>query len=279
MISPNHHSPDTKFDQLLADQDPIEGSIVLSDFDYTLCHKYVFDSHTNDHLPYIDPDIIEAARGTHLVIATGRRANSQSLRTIWEDGLIPKDRPVIAENGGAFVYYSDDRLRFLDLIPPYAVNHIVTVKEELEAQAEEIQDREQELIVKLGRTMLIARLQGKDGETNPESQHRLKEAIAPLIADTELDVVDNRVSLGVQHQAVNKGSAFMRYIHMQNVDPSRTMIIGMGDGENDKDIFRVADISIGLSPIVGSLVDIELVEGSESARAVLQKVSNVTIGL
>lgn len=275
MISPNHPNPEAALDHLLLSQEGARHAVVLSDFDYTLCHKYVFDSDTNDHQPFIEPDVIDAARGLHLVIATGRRANSQSLKTIWREGLIPEDRPIIAENGGVLVYYREDRLKFLDLIHPYIVNHIVGVKDALTEQAGDIEQPGEELVVKLGRTMLIARLQDKHGETTEEAQHRLASSIQPLLTSPDLRIVDNRVSLGIQHHSVNKAAAFARYLRIKSVPQEGTVVIGMGDGENDREIFRVADVSVGLSPIVGSIVDLELVEGPESARQVLQKVKNM----
>lgn len=270
-----HTTPPSPAQQLerLIDRQRNESAVVLSDFDHTLCYKYSFDPDTNDHLPYIEPDVVEAAEDTHLVIATGRRANSGSLRTIWQEGLLPKNRPIIAENGGVMVYYNHGRTKFLDFVPPYMVRHIVGVKEALEAQASEI-EQDEELVVKLGRTMLIARLQDESGETNPEAQVRLAEAIKPLLPSTDLRIVDNRVSLAIQHHSVNKGAAFRHYLRMRGIDQHTTTIIGMGDGKNDQEIFTAADIRVGFSPVVRSMVQVEHTGEAASAMQTLRAVGD-----
>jgi len=268
-IPRTHTSPE--LDQLLAPLEVPAGSVVLADFDHTLCHAYVFDARSNDHIPQIDAGTIEAADQKHVIVATGRRAESAALLHVWDDGLVPINRPIISENGGVMVQRTEAGVEYTDLVPEFVPHYLQDVKKVLETDVVS-PDARKELVVKVGRTMLITRLQDAQGKTTPVDQEWLAEQVANALPDQELKVVDNRVSIGVQCQGISKVSAFHHYLRMAGISRDEIFVVGMGDGENDSEIFDEADLRIGFSPVVEHLVDISVPGTPEAINAVLRKI-------
>lgn len=251
---------------------PIVG---LSDFDHTLSHEYLFDETTNDHYPHIDPAVLDAAADLDLVVATGRRANSESLLTIWRSGLIHSSVPIIAENGGTLVSYDGTTTSIEDLTLGNIKAQLALVKKEVETD-EAFSVAGHKLVAKLGRTILIVRLQDENGATNPDLQELLLTRIHDRItADTDLAPVNNRVSVAVQPHGTNKATAFRSYLEAKGMKRKDVYVVGMGDGLNDQPIFDEANLSIGFGDEVQAHVDVALPDGLDSTLIALQALQAV----
>lgn len=249
--------------------------MILSDFDYTLCYEYAFDPHSNNHLPQIEPQVAEAAQSHHLVIATGRRAEHPFIPCMWKSGLIEPNRPVITENGGCLVYALDcGGVQFVDLVDN---EHLPLLEKTRQLVAEQVTDipSDHRLAFKMGRTMLLARIQDKAGNCPPEQQALLAEQIQQ-IAPAELSVSDTRASVTVQHADTSKGKAFEYYLALCGLRRSDVFVVGMGDAPNDKSIFDISDVRIGFSEAVRHMVDMSIPDGARAAALVLRSLVKST---
>ncbi|MDQ3098126.1 MAG: HAD family hydrolase [bacterium] len=250
--------------------------IILTDLDYTLFSSYGFNPATNDHLPKIDPELIAAVRPHHLIAATGRRADNPTIPLLWESGLIPTDVPVIAENGGILVSQRHGTLEYLDLVHHHELGLLEEIQHELTDKLIGIPSG-LKLVFKRGRTMLITRLQDDEGLTMPHCQEWLEENINSLISVPSMRVVNSRVSVTIQHKDINKRTAFQYYLSLQDIARDSIFVIGMGDGENDKEIFEEADLSLGFSDVVKSMVDIYVPHGAVVTPDILNRINKKTI--
>jgi hydroxymethylpyrimidine pyrophosphatase-like HAD family hydrolase len=243
--------------------------VILSDFDYTLCDEYVFDPQTNNHLAVIEPGVVEAAKPHHMVVATSRRATNPTVSLLWQSGLVQPNRPAIIENGGAIISQNAGSLACLDLVDPGQLEQLHAMPE-LAAEAMPDIPSGQELIFKMGRTMLVARLQDEAGISLPHHQRWLAEQLRDIVpSSSPLQVVDTRASVTIQHRDVNKGTAFLKYLELEDIPRDSIYVIGLGDGENDAEIFDEADLSLGFSDAVSSIVDIDIPHGPRAIPHVL----------
>ena len=245
--------------------------VVLSDFDYTLCHDYVDDG-DNNLVPIISDSVVNAGAATDMYIATGRRAKSVAIDTMWDSGIYPIDRPIITENGGVLVYRRPSGNKYLELIQPYQVRKLPGIKSLIEAALEEYIDPTESLVIKRGMTMITARIKtALDSHSDPESHQLFVDKVRDLMSSQhEFGVVDNRTSLTVQHRTVNKANGFRKLLAMRGIKRSGLFVVGLGDGLNDAQIFQEADISFGFDPVVGKLVDKVLPQTPNAAESVLR---------
>jgi hypothetical protein len=276
---PVEHQPDDPgLSQLGADMDLVEGRtpVVLSDLDLTLVDEYGFDPATNNHLPQITPELVDAAQDQHLIINTTRRANHPSILVLWRSGLVSIDRPIIAEGGGTLVFHDEgeeDGVRYVDLVPP-------DVRDSIHASRDVIADNlgelphGQELVFKIGRTTLLTRLQTPEGTINPIYQQWLAAEIRRLIANPLIEVVDNRNSVSIRPAGVNKGSGFRTYLDMTGMNRDDLFVFGLGDSDGDEELFKEADYRIGFSEDVLPIVDIHVPEGPSAAPSVLRMIKD-----
>lgn len=232
--------------------------IILSDFDYTLCHDYTYNKDSNNHTPMINDGVISQTDGIELVIATSRRAVNPAIDAIWASGIISTSQPIIAENGGTILSNSSTGERVAaDQVHPDQISQIDEVVDTLLRQEMELPDGH-EFIAKRGRTMAILRIQNMMGRVSAEGQIALTDSIKQLIEGSNLCVVNNRISLSLQHESTDKADAFRTYIKSTDRLREDLFVIGMGDGLNDAEIFAEADLSIGFGEVVKHLVDVSL---------------------
>jgi len=248
--------------------------IVLSDFDYTLCDQYAFNPQTNNHLADIDPEVVAAAERQCLIVATSRRATNPTVPLMWESGLVPPHLPVIVENGGSILFRgSHGEIECIDLIRSEDMQELAEMRQ---LAVELIHDipAGQRLIFKMGRTMLLARLQDEHGSSLPHHQQWLAERLRAIMSSSPLQVVDTRVSVTVQHADVNKGTAFRKYLELTGVLRDSIYVIGMGDGENDIELFNEADLRLGFSEAVASFVDIDIPHGPRAVPHIFKVIES-----
>lgn len=244
--------------------------MVLSDFDHTLCDEYILDPSTSDHHAQIDPVIIEAARSHRLIVATGRRAKNPTVPLLWRSGLVAPEMPAIVENGGSLVFHHNGNLIGVDLIQPQELAQLQAIPELIPRVLPPL-PKGQQLVVKTGRTMVVVSLRDGQGVALPHHQAWLTGHLQEVLP-APLRVIDTRVSAIVQHRAVNKGEAFRRYLALVGIPRGSVYVVGMGDGENDEAIFAEADLRLGFSEAVTSMVDISIPEGPRAVQHVLKLV-------
>lgn len=242
--------------------------MVLSDFDYTLCNNFQFNSLTNDHQPSVGEELIAIAKTHDLTIATGRRADNPAISWLWESGLISDSQTVIAENGGVFVTHSRAGLETEILIQNDDQESLQDTKTLITENLTRLPTG-QKLIFKQGKTFLVVRLQDEKGVIHPDNQSWLAQAIRQLSLEKQLQVVNTRVSVTIQNKNVNKGTAFSKLLARRNVQRSDVFVVGMGDGHNDAEIFAQSDLRLGFSEEVKHLVDIVIPDGASAATQVL----------
>lgn len=235
--------------------------IILSDLDYTLFSEYNFNPKTNDHIPRIKSNLVAAAQNQHLITATGRRADNPTIPLLWESGLIPVETPAIVENGGILAINKKGKIEFIELVDTSELTILEEIRSIITERLKEIPGN-LKLVFKRGRTMLVARLQDQKGFTMPHYQEWLEDSINAVISTPNLRVVNSRVSVTIQHKNINKRTAFQHYLNIRNISRDNVFVIGMGDGENDKEIFDEADLRIGFSDAVKSMVDINVPHGA-----------------
>jgi hydroxymethylpyrimidine pyrophosphatase-like HAD family hydrolase len=247
--------------------------IVLSDFDYTLCDEYSYDKQTQNHLPVVGEDIISAANSVHLVVATGRRANHPHLPKMWKSGLIPSGVPIIAENGGTLVFEGVKERGFLDLV---AAEDVQLLKKNASMALESLDSLPsgQRLVVKQGRTFVIARLEDEAGVVSDRHQMWLENQLKTRFAEDGVQIINSRLSIAMQLRGVNKGDGFLTYLDLLGIKRSHVCVVGMGDADNDTEIFDVSDVRIGFSNIVEDKVDIVTPNGVPDAAPILRLISS-----
>lgn len=250
-------------------------TVVLSDFDYTLCDQYVFDPSTNNHRPVIRDELVAAAQDQHLVIATARRASNPAIPHMWESGLVDHEQPVIAENGGTILFREGDgQIACMDLVEPEEVQ-LLKKKAMLALEGVADDPRGRNLVVKEGRTMVLARLQDAQGGTSVADQQWLTGYLRRSLDDGSIKVVDTKTSVTIQSADVSKATGFDTYLDLYGITREEVQVIGMGDGDNDHEIFDVADVSIGFSDAVRDLVDVHVAEGAQAATHVLRTIKEM----
>ena len=229
----------------------------LSDFDYTLCRNYGFDVATNNRIPILEQELIDAANYHTLAIATARRANNPMTPLFWNSGLLAPDAPLIAENGGVLVTQHNGQLHYDDIIDADVSDGLKLAAEQLEHAKLDLPTNRQ-LIVKLGRTMLVARTQTANMHVSKSEQQDLAKQLILALDVPNFVVVDNGGSVTVQHKNINKATGFQFYLKNQGIDQHAVYVVGLGDAPNDQQIFEQAHTSIGFSKIVKALVDFNI---------------------
>lgn len=243
--------------------------IVLSDFDYTLCDAYGRIEASHNHMPIMRPEVVVAARGLHLVVATGRRANHPHLSMLWQSGLLADNAQVIAENGGTLVSWGEHGVEFADVVTGAGADRVKQRGRIALAGLPELPEG-QRLIVKEGRTCLVTRLEDERGVVSDNHQTWLEMQLADRVEDENIRIVNARASVVVQHAAIDKGRAFGMYLDRHDLRRADHCIIGMGDAPNDEPLFRVADIRIGFSEAVRQSVDVVAPDGVANTAAILE---------
>jgi hydroxymethylpyrimidine pyrophosphatase-like HAD family hydrolase len=247
--------------------------MVLSDFDYTLCDEYVFDSQTDNHLAVIEPEVVEAAQLQHLVVATSRRATNPTIPLLWESGLVSPATPVITENGGTIAYREGGGVSFIDLVEPERLRQLGELQQ-FAGAALQGRTGDLQMVFKTGRTSLIARLQDANGQTMPAHQQWLADQLRLMPPSSGLQVLNARASVTVQPIGVSKAGAFRTYLNLLDIPRDSVYVIGMGDAGNDATIFAEADLSLGFSDAVAHMVDIAMPAGTGTAVEVFRTMQN-----
>lgn len=240
-------------------------SVILSDFDGTLCDQYSTDTEAKTRMPELDPELTKLIRRNDipLVIATARRWDNPALQVLRKKFVSSPWLPLIAENGGvtlegplgAPTINVDDK----DVI--WRLHH----------WADDAKNRfplptGKEIQVKHGETISVVRLRNTDGSFTVDDQDKLLDMLQGTRLPEDVQIVHGVDSLTIQPSAVDKAAAFRAFIKKIGVSRDDMCVLGIGDGPNDAAIFRESDLSIGVHPRVKDMVDIGLLRGVESTK-------------
>lgn len=243
-------------------------SVVLSDFDGTLCDQYSNDDKANTRMPELDPELKKLIDLTDipLVIATARRWDNPALQLLRKKFVGSPWLPLIAENGG------------VTLEGPLGAPTINVSDEhtiwQLHNWANDAKDRfplpaGKEIQVKHGETISVVRLRNIDGTFTVEDQDTLLDMLESIRKPEDVQVVHGVDSLTIQPNTVDKAAAFRAFLKKIGVSRDDMCVLAIGDGPNDAAIFRESDLSVGVDPRVKNMVDIRLSRGVESTKLVL----------
>lgn len=249
--------------------------IILTDLDGTICDEYSFNPETNDHGLILDPDIVRDGSRASLVVATQRRANHMGLPVLWESGLIKPRVPIIAENGGVLnVRNPDQTTSHVDLAPRGTLQRLERWAQNNLPNLSDIPSG-QKLVVKRGRTMLIARFQNEQGESDERDQVLLHMQLADMKTPHWMRIVNSGNSLCLQHERVNKNRAFLKLLGRLGLSRLEIFVIAIGNAENDLSILEGADLSVGVSEDIFPIVDVKMSRGVKSTGVLLSLDSNI----
>lgn len=253
-------------------------NIVLSDLDGTLCDTYEsINPETGDRHHRLDPEILAQSAEVPIIVATQRRAKHACLPELWQKGLVHPGLPIIAENGGVIVLRKpDDSVGFDRIVPAGTFQKARDWLDTAQHEALEL-PRGMELITKPGDTMVIARVQDELRESRPEDQQMLLEQLQSVALPSDLVIVSSGDSLCIQHESVDKGRGLHAALGWLGLDRPDIFVVGLGNGLNDAAIFSEADLSIGVSPEVGHMVDIAMNRGPKSSTTVLREMRDTRL--
>ena len=257
--------------ELLHDQlasDPRD-AIVVSDFDHTLCHEYVFDPETNNKTPIVDPELARAFGRLPCMVVTGRRANNPHVGIIWSEGLLPPDIPLIAENGGV-ILESNGEIRSAVA----STDEVDFIDEQIKALARDSLQLPAgfSLITKPGETLVVVRAQLADGSSRRDVHDFITPAIQTAVGE-EWIVVDCGTTLNVQKRSVSKRTA----VEQSGLQRSNYQVVSLGDSPNDIDLLDEADVAIAVGNKIAEHADFVVASNPASVTTVLQTIGRAVI--
>lgn len=85
---------------------PQEGTVLLSDFDETLCSRYQYDPFTRNHQPQLDRNLLLETQRiiSPLFIATSRSSSEDVVKNVLPSLLGGRNLPIICENGSILFF-------------------------------------------------------------------------------------------------------------------------------------------------------------------------------
>lgn len=244
-------------------------SVVLSDFDGTLCDTYTYDKKTNNHMPSLRSDVVAAAAAHTLIVATARRAMHPAIPAMWESGLVNPAVPIISENGGVLhLLDENNQHQKIQIAPKNSKEKIVEWINVAKVQ-ERLGYAGLTLALKYGDTMVIMRYQDEDGESVRDDQGVLLSQLEELDPPSWLSLVPSGESVCLQDKSVNKAEGFRAALEYLNIKRSEVHVIGIGDAPNDRAIFEESDESVGVNSAVHPYVNVQRTGGVDATLDVL----------
>lgn len=243
--------------------------VVLSDFDETLCNTYEYDQVNKLHTPQLEVELLEQVKKmkSRLIIATSRSPKEAIVQQ--QVAKLAKDNtPIVCENGAVLYFPREERVEVLatdrDLL---AVNRIKSLVAQTNWAGE---FPEHEVLISTDRfASFEIRVQDPSGRGDPRYYAFLRERLLTL-GEGEIESVSSQSSLSVHPKGFTKATGFSRALDSLGIRRESCIVIGMGDGANDVDIFNTADLSIAVASRVGQFATITCNEGEKAALSVLR---------
>lgn len=257
---------------------------ILSDLDDTLCGEHVFIPTVEEHIPVFSKEFRHEVLQHTLIVATGRLTKEKTIPLLWQTGIVHPCIPIITENGGAVIFPTTKEVRVLTKEFEGTTLLLERLIVELEKHLLPMLPTDQQLVTKLGSSIAVLRLQNNQGVGQPQFQAWLCQKIkdAPFVLNSsqllDFSIRNTRSSVTIQHKDTSKGKAFEVTLKEMGISRSDIFVIGMGDAENDKEIFESADLSIGMSEQVRSMSEFCIPNGSNTIVQTLKLIRTAKQG-
>lgn len=134
---------------------------------------------------------------------------------------------------------------------------------------------DKELVIKENRRATVElRVQSRLGIGDPTAYTNLVDILLQSKLDLEgLRFVSSSSSLSIQAKDINKGNAFLRALKLLDIDRKDVFVIGLGDAENDQEIFQEADLGIAVRNPASHMADLFIDGGDKTALQIMRYVS------
>ncbi len=266
--------------------------MVLSDFDMTLAHHYVFSDIWQTHVPIIDKELKDILKQGNMgiCIATARGAMEP---VSWMIGhtLLPDSMPLVVENGAALLWNRPSisaKPHIEVLITEQEAHTITTLQHQLNSMMADIPGVPKDHTVRI-RSHRIASIELRaehlkthvgTAEDYPLVQSFLFERF-PEISDV-CTISATGSSLTIEPTSVSKRIGILAALNRVNIDVNSIFPIGLGDNRNDTPIFLLArelgGIAIGVSKDVEhSVCDLIFDEAEHITKRIVQHIQSTLL--
>lgn len=261
--------------------------LVVSDFDETMCSRYVFSEAWQTHVPVISSNLHKEAQALALpmCLATARTPNESVSWLIWHK-LTKNPMPLVAENGAVLVWpkgkiNSEPKLQIL------ATNEQAQIIRQIQTDLESgvVQKIsvpvDHRIILRTGRVATVE-LRAEDINTKngaPEDYPQITAQLQELFPEAldHVDIVSSGNSLGIQPKNVGKQLGIVKALTAAGIKLKDVFMIGLGDNKNDEPLFNFVNtnggITIGVRPSAKGLCDFYVDGGDAVSLEVLRLVN------
>lgn len=257
--------------------------LVISDLDGTLADTHFYDHDLNVHTPIINSDLaLDTCRlSVPLLVATGRPDNDPTVKQVWKQ-LSRPPMPIIGENGGVIIDPSDN-----SIIPAINSKELIALTETLSNLPDIVSLLHQRLIVpniheilidNTRKTSIEIRIQDKISKVgSPLIHQESANFLRKNIISNHLVIVCSDSSVSIHPLSISKGNAVHHVISSLALDRSELFIVALGDADNDRSLFEMADIGIGVGMSTIGKSEITCLGGEKTSREVIKAISKLHI--
>ncbi len=258
------------FDMILPGLIPDSNTLLVSDFDDTLCSSYRYNANRKTHIPILKPElVVEASRiQSPFIIATSRSANEPVVKNICSR-ITQEGAPMICENGAVIFFPTtgdtitlvrDEQKKLLDEIGSY-----------INSKQQTYLDRGTEVLIAKDRVATMElRVQELSGVGKPELYPGLIKDIHGTFRMDGMQIVSSNNSVCIQPNNISKGNALITALDMMGLGKEVFFVIGLGDAPNDQSIFKNSNLSIAVRPAAKDFANYFVNSGDETSLAVLR---------
>lgn len=260
---------------------------LVSDFDETLCSRYLFSKQWQTHVPHIKTELVKEAKQliNPICIATARASTELVSWVIWNN-LSGTPMPLIAENGAVLVWPAA-KITEKPKVKILATNEQTEIMNEIQQKLQNgrLSDlrvsTNHEVVLRPGRVATVEvraqEIQSKKGTPNDYDAitHQLREMFASYLSF--IDIVSSGSSLGIQPRGLNKELGIRAALACAEINLADVFLVGIGDNKNDGPLFNLVrqngGLTIGVRQETEGLVDFVSEGGDESALQILRTIN------
>ncbi len=258
------------FRKILPKLIPDSNTLLVSDFDETLCSSYQYNADTKTHIPVLKPELVaEATRmRSPFIIATSRSAKEPVVRDICTQ-MVQEGAPMICENGAVIFFPTtgnsvtlvrNEQRQLLDDIGSYITSIQTTYL-----------DRGKEVLIAKDRVATMElRAQELSGIGAPELYPGIIEDIYRTFYMDGMEIVSSNNSVCIQPNNISKGNALKIALDMMGLGRESFFVVGLGDAPNDQSIFKNSNLSVAVRPHAKDFADYFVNSGDETSLTVMR---------
>jgi len=251
--------------------------VVLTDFDETVCSKYIYSQDEGINRPIIREDVAGEVKkaGSRMILATSRSTrepvmNLEILNMIGETSL-----PIICENGAVIIRWIGKGWSERLVVEPDEVGEINKIAELIEG-ARDLVDKEMEVKIKKNKAATVElRVHDREGRGVGAYYDKIAQWVLEQVDSSKVDVCSSGSSISFQPKNTSKGRAFEKLCQLEGWNREEMFVVGIGDAANDKGIFEVADLSVGVRPATKKVAEFMIDGGDETFIRVIKTVNRL----